>query len=103
MADRTEKHREVGNGASEEAAPLRRSPEGPDLSRRLALTIPEAAAALGISERHMRSVAPEMPRVYLGKKPLIPVDALRAWLAEHAQHGEAEVEAITREVLSGFE
>ena len=56
-----------------------------DLSTRLALRPKEAAEALGISERSLRMLLPELPVVRRGKIVLIPVQALRAWLEEQAQ------------------
>ena len=71
-----------------------------DLRGRLALTLPEAAQALGVSEGHVRGLRSELPCITLGRRVVIPVDALRAWLlsrveAEHS--GELEgVEEVLR-------
>jgi hypothetical protein len=37
-----------------------------DLVGRLALTVPEAAKAVGVSERHFRSMLPKIPHIYFG-------------------------------------
>ena len=47
---------------------------------RLALRPKEAAEALGVSERTLRQLAPELPRVSRGGVVLYPVEALREWL-----------------------
>jgi hypothetical protein len=66
-----------------------------DLATRVALTLPEAAAALGISERHLRNHLHAIPHFHLGNKPLIPVDSLREWARREVevQDGRAEREA----------
>lgn len=52
---------------------------------RLALRPKEAAAVLGISERTLRVLAPELPRVTRGGCVLYPVEALREWLRRAAR------------------
>ena len=54
----------------------------PDSSRplRLALRPKEAAAALGVSERTLRQMLPELPHVHLGRRVVIPIEPLREWL-----------------------
>ena len=78
-------------------------PESPQLSGRLALTVPEAAAAIGVSERHLRSMLPEIPHLYLGGRVVIPVDALRTWLQKRAEIEGSRVDAAVEEVLSDIE
>ena len=51
-----------------------------DLSVRMALRPREAAEALGVSERTIREVLPEIPHTHLGACVVIPVHSLRAWL-----------------------
>jgi excisionase family DNA binding protein len=53
----------------------------------LALRLPEAAAALAVSERTLWSwaAAGEVPCVRKGKVLLFPVDRLRQWLSELAE------------------
>jgi len=40
---------------------------------RLALSLAEAARALGVSERHVREILPELPHIHLGRRVVIPV------------------------------
>ena len=46
----------------------------PDLGTRLALTVSEAAVAVGVSERHLRDLLPSLPMVRLGGRVVIPVE-----------------------------
>ena len=69
---------------------------------RLALTVPEAAAAMGVSERHLRSMLPEIPHVYLGGRVVIPVEPLREWLRAQAQAEKARAERTAREILESL-
>lgn len=65
------------------------------LETRLALRPAEAAAALGVSERTLRDLAPELPRVFLTNRTVVyPVDGLRDWLREHARSEGADVDGI---------
>ena len=57
------------------------------LADRIGLTVEEAAAALGVSERHLRSLLPEIPHARLGGRVVVPVDDLRRWLSERARAG----------------
>jgi hypothetical protein len=67
------------------------------LSERLALRPREAAAALGLSERALRSLLPRLPHFREGSAVLIPVDALRLWLAERARAERESLAAIEAE------
>ncbi len=58
---------------------------GIDLRGRLALTLAEAAQALGVSERHVRDLRAELPCITLGRRVVIPVDALREWLLRRVE------------------
>ena len=69
---------------------------------RLALTVPEAAAAMGISERHLRTMLAEVPHVYLGGRVVIPVEPLREWLRAQAQAEKAGAERTAREILESL-
>lgn len=54
---------------------------------RLALSAPEAAAALSISERTLRSetTAGRVPHVRIGGRIVYPVAELQQWLSRQAQ------------------
>ena len=71
----------------------------PDLSRRLALRPKEAAEALGICERTLRQILPELPHVRVGGVVLLPVDALRAWLLEQAKAEQGQAQKMAEEIL----
>ena len=73
-----------------------------DLAGRLALTVEEAAQAVGVSERHLRSMLPEIPHTHLGTRVVIPVEGFRRWLEERARAEGSRVDAAVREVLDGL-
>ena len=73
-----------------------------DLASRVALTPGEAATALGIGERTLRQILPSLPHFYVGRRVLLPVEALRAWAAEQAATEVARSDAIADEVISAF-
>ena len=76
-----------------------------DLANRIALTISEAAQSLGVSERHLRTYRSELPVARIGEKPLIPVDALRKWLASRieteAESTKAAADSILQKMKDG--
>lgn len=54
---------------------------------RLALSIEEACAAVGVSWGTWKEhIAPNVRIVRLGRKKLVPVAELERWLAERAEH-----------------
>lgn len=61
-----------------------------DLSTRAVLTLDETVATLGISRPHLYKLRREagLPVAMLGRKPAVPVDALRRWLDQQAQARE---------------
>ena len=69
------------------------------LSDRLALNVEEAAAAIGVSVRHLRSILPAIPHIYLGNRLVIPVEPLREWLREQTLTEKARADQIVEEVL----
>jgi len=69
------------------------------LSERAALTIPEAATAVGISERLMRSLLPEIPHCRLGNRVVIPVGLLVEWLCKQAEKDQTVVGKAVEEIL----
>lgn len=70
-----------------------------DLRNRLALSIAEAAQVVGLSENAFRAVLPEIERVYVGRRILIPVKALEEWLTEQAKTPHSRDQEIVAEVL----
>jgi excisionase family DNA binding protein len=70
-----------------------------DLRTRLALRPREAADALGISERTLRQLLPELPVVRRGGVVLLPVEPLMAWLRDQADIEGRRADSIAREVL----
>lgn len=73
------------------------------LADRLALRPKEAAEALGLSERKLREVLPQLPHIRLGGAVLLPVEGLQAWLREQAKVEQGRVEAVVDEILSSIE
>ncbi len=69
---------------------------------RVALSVSEAAAALGVSERHLRSFLPEIPRVHLGSRVIIPLDSLREWLRERAAQEKAQDRKLMEDLIRGL-
>ncbi len=66
---------------------------------RLALRPAEAARALGLSERALRQILPQLPHLHAGSAVLIPVDLLREWLREQARSEEGKVDAVVKDAL----
>ena len=66
--------------------------EALQLANRLALTVPEAAKAVGVSDRHLRSLLPEIPHTYLGGRIVIPVKAFEEWLSEQTKIEKARAD-----------
>lgn len=60
-----------------------------DTTERRTLTVPEAAQVLGVTPNHAYIAARkgDLPTIRLGRKVLVPVDALERMLAE-ATRGE---------------
>ena len=73
------------------------------LSDRLALTVSEAADAVGISERHFRSMLSEIPHVYIGSRVVIPVEPFKEWLRKRAEAQGARADAVAEEILGDLE
>ncbi len=73
----------------------------PDLRGRVALRIPEAAAALGISERSLRRALPELEGCVLrvGGVVLIGVRGLELWVERRAREETAQAEAEAEALL----
>ncbi len=73
------------------------------LDSRLALRPAEAARALGLSERALRQILPQIPHLHAGSAVLIPVDSLRNWLREQEQVRQREMSTTVREIVGSFD
>ena len=69
------------------------------LSERLALSIPEAARAMGVSERFMHTLLPEIPHCRIGNRVVIPVPLLAEWLRKQSQKDEDVVGKAVNDIL----
>jgi hypothetical protein len=69
------------------------------LSERLALSVSEAATAIGVSERLMRTILPEIPHCHVGNRVVIPVSLLVEWLCKQAQKDQTVVGKAVEEIL----
>ena len=72
------------------------------LSDRLALRPKEAADALGVSERTLRALLPEIPHLRFGTSVLIPVEPLREWLRERAETERRHADAVVDDVMQAI-
>ena len=70
-----------------------------DLASRLALRPKEAAEALGISERALRQLLPELPTVRRGNIVLVPVAGLREWLRDESEAEKNRADKMVMEIL----
>ena len=75
------------------------APEPVDLQGRLALRPKEAAQALGIGERTLRQMLPELPHIHLGQAVLLPIEPLREWLRERVEVEKSAVDEAVDDVL----
>ena len=69
------------------------------LTDRLALRPKEAAEVLGISERHLRTLLPEIPHLRRGNTVLIPISMLEEWLRTQAESSQNGADALANEIL----
>ena len=69
------------------------------LAGRLALRPKEAAVVLGIGERTLRQILPELPHFRVGGAVLILVDGLRDWLREQARTEGGRVDSAVNEIM----
>ena len=79
-----------------------RSTPARDCAPRLALRPKEAAKALGISERTLRQMLPELPHIRLGGSILIPVNCLREWLREGSEREAGRAKETAEEILGAM-
>ena len=73
------------------------------LAGRLALSVSEAAAAIGVSERHFRTILGEIPHLYVGKRVVIPVQPLQDWLRARAQVEGNRVDEAVKEIMASID
>ena len=69
------------------------------LRDRLALRPIEAAEALGLSERKLRELLPELPTVRRGGVVLIPVAGLQEWLRDESRAEGDRVEKVVEDII----
>ncbi len=81
------------------ANPKKTRPSPPRLDTRLALRPKEAAQTLGISERTLRALLPDLPHVRAGNVVMIPVEALRDWLRARSEAAGEAAERVAREIV----
>jgi excisionase family DNA binding protein len=74
-----------------------------DLGNRLALTVGEAAQAIGVSERHLRNTLSEIPHVRIGGRVLVPVAPFQEWLRDQAKAGKGQVDEAVDEILQSLD
>jgi hypothetical protein len=80
-----------------EAARLK--PEPLELAGRVALSLREAAQALGVSEAHLRNHLSKVPHFHLGGRVLFPLLELHEWARRRAQEERQEAEREAAAVL----
>ncbi len=73
---------------------------GTNLATRLALRPKEAAEALGISERKLREMLPELPHIRRAGVVMLPVMALQRWLDDEAKARSCRSTEMSEEILS---
>jgi hypothetical protein len=80
-------------------------PEAPDLRCRIALRIPEAAAALGCSESTLRRMLPELDGCVFkaGRTPLISIEGLQRWCLRQAELDDQQAESEAIGIMEEFE
>ncbi len=82
----------------------RSSPEPrAELTDRLALRPAEVARALGLSERTIRQILPQLPHLRVGGAVLVPVEGLREWLRTQSRIEGSTVDRAVQEVLASLE
>ena len=74
-----------------------------DLDSRLALRPAEAARVLGLSERALRQILPQIPHLHAGSAVLISVDSLRDWLREQEQVRQHEINTTVHEIVESLD
>ncbi len=80
----------------------KRTPEQPE-PERLGLRPIEVAKALGVSERTIRQILPEIPHLRIGTAIVVPIEALKKWLIDEAKVEDGRIDAAVEEILEGLE
>ena len=70
-----------------------------DLASRVALSVAEAAVALGVSEAHLRNHLHDVPHFHLGGRVLFPVAGLHDWAKRQAEREEAQAKRDAVEIM----
>jgi excisionase family DNA binding protein len=73
-----------------------------DGGERLALSVAEAARAIGVSKRHLQDMLHEIPHFRLGGRVLIPVKPFEEWMRERAEREGNRVGEVVDEVMTSF-
>ena len=73
------------------------------LANRIALRPKEAAMALGISERTLRQILPELPHFHAGRRVLVPVEGLRRWIEDRATAETEHASTLADEIIDSFQ
>jgi hypothetical protein len=73
---------------------------GIELADHLALTLAECAAAIGVSERHLRTLLADVPHLYLGNRLLIPVKPFEEWLREQAKAEKSRSDRVAEAIIA---
>ncbi len=73
-----------------------------DLHGRMALRPREVAHVLGISERLVRQILPELPHTRIGSAVVVPKDMLGEWLRKRAHNEGNRVKILVNEVVAAL-
>jgi hypothetical protein len=73
-----------------------------DLQGRMALRPREVAQVLGISERLVRQILPELPHTRIGSAVVVPKDMLGEWLRKRAHNEGNRVNTVVDEVVTAL-
>jgi hypothetical protein len=73
------------------------------LANRLGLSISEAASVIGVAEGSLRSVLNEIPHFHVGRRVVIPVEGLKAWMMDESQREKSRVDNAASEILKSLE
>ena len=72
------------------------------LEDRLALRPAEVAHALGISDRTVRTILPQLPHLRVGTAILVPTDELRRWLREQTEVERSRVDHEVDDIMKSI-